>query len=167
MKKSIILGSLLVIALATVSLAQSPLPKEGSGAMTVAYTGTLKTLALGTDHVRIAYEVFGVATNDAGQGFFHNTSGRCIGGLDVVKGEFDNEAGACLWVDRDGDQVFLRYAGAGRAGVPAKLKFTYTGGTGKYAGLTGGGETTRTPLRPTMEGTTYSHTKGTYTYKLP
>jgi hypothetical protein len=67
----------------------------------------------------------------------------------------------CVSVDRDGDQVFS-FAGSGRGGV-TKL----VGGTGKYAGLTGTAESTRTSLRATMPGTSHSIVKTTYTYKLP
>ncbi len=169
MKTSTILGLLLVLVIvtATFSLAQSPLPKEGSGAATSYFTGTLKSLPMGQDFVAITYEVFGVTTNDAGQGFFHNVSSRCVGGLSAVKGEWDNEQGMCVFVDRDGDQAFVRYSGSGRLGAVTKTKNTYVGGTGKYTGLTGTGDSTRTALRPTMPGTSYSVSKGTFTYKLP
>ena len=170
MKTFTILGLLLVLVIVTPTfiLAQSPLPKEGSGANTSYFTGTLKSLPMGQDLVAITYEVFGVTTNDAGQGFFHNVSSRCVGGLSVVKGEWDNEQGMCVFVDGDGDQVFVRYsAGSGRLGAVAKGKSTLAGGTGKYTGLTGTYEWTRTALRPTMPGTTHAVMKATFTYKLP
>lgn len=138
MKTSTTLGLLLlVIVTPTFTLAQSPqspLPKEGSGAVTTYFTGTLKSLPMGQDFVAITYEVFGVTTNDAGQGFLHNVSTRCVGGLSAVKGEFDNEQGMCVSVDRDGDQAFLRYSGSGRLGAVAKFKSTYVGGQGSTPG---------------------------------
>jgi hypothetical protein len=111
--------------------------------------------------------VLGVITNDAGQGFLQNASSRCVGGLSFVKGEFDNEQGMCVMVDRDGDQAFFRYTGAGRLGAAAKIKGTYVGGTGKYARLTGTYEGTRTTIRPTAQDATHSISKGSFTYKLP
>ncbi len=68
MKASTILGLLLVLVIVTptFTLAQSPLPKEGSGVLTSYYTGTTKSLPMGQDLVVITYEVFGVTTNDAG-----------------------------------------------------------------------------------------------------
>ncbi len=148
------------------ALAQS-LPKEGSGTTTIYFTGTVKMLAAGQDLAAITYDVLGVWANDAGQGFLHNASSRCVGGLSVVKGEFDNEQGVCVTVDSDGDQAFFRYTGAGRAGATAKVKGSFIGGTGKYTGLTGTYEGTRTQLRPTMQGTTHSVSKGSFAYKLP
>lgn len=162
-----ILGLLFLMATATYALAQSPLPKKGNGATTASHTGTLKSLALGQDFAVITYDVLGVTMNDAGQGFFHDASSRCVGGLSVVKGEFDNEQGMCVVIDRDGDQAFLRYTGTCRVGAAAKITGSYVGGTGKYAGLTGTWENTRTQARPTMEGTTHSISKGSFTYKLP
>lgn len=170
MKKSTILGLLLVLVIVTptLTLAQSPLPKEGSGAHTSYFTGTLKSLPLGQDFVTITYEVLGVTMNDAGQGFLHNVSSRCVGGLSVVKGQYDDEQGMCVLVDGDGDQAFVRYSGgSGRLGAVAKGKSIYVGGTGKYTGLTGTLEWTRTALRPTMPGTTHTVMKATFAYKLP
>jgi hypothetical protein len=149
------------------ALAQSPLPKEGSGATTSYYTGTIKSLPAGPDLAVLTYDVFGVTTNDASQGFFHNLSGHCVGALSALRGEWNDEQGACVFVDRDGDQAFYRFTGAGRAGAAAKIKGSYVGGTGKYTGLTGTYEGTRTSMRPTMEGTSHSVNKGSFTYKLP
>lgn len=163
-----VLAVLLMLITPIYALAQSsPLPKEGSGATTAYYTGTLKNLPAGQDFAVVTYDVLGVIVRDEGQGFLHNASSRCVGALSVVKGEFDNEQGACVVVDRDGDQAFLRYTGAGRAGVAAKIKGSYVGGTGKYTGLTGTFANERTNMRPTMEGTSYSVSKGSFTYKLP
>ena len=167
MRTSTIFGLLLVLIVTpTVAFAQSPLPKEGNGALTSYFAGTSKILPMGKDGVRITYEVLGIATNNAGQGFAHNASVRCHGGLDVVKGAWDNEQGSCVLADRDGDQVFYRFMGSG-SGAEAKLTGSYVGGTGKYEGITGHYESVRTALRPTVTGTTHSIAKITYTYRLP
>jgi hypothetical protein len=79
MKTFVVLG--LVLAMPALVLAQSPLPKEGSGALTSYFTGTLKVLPAGQDFAAITYESFGIVTNDAGQGFLHNASAHCVGGL--------------------------------------------------------------------------------------
>ena len=167
MRTSTIFGLLLVLIVTpTVAFAQSPLPKEGNGATTGYFTGTVKILPMGKDSVRFTYESMGIVTNDAGHGFGHNVAARCHGGMDVVKGAWDNEQAACVWADRDGDQMFYRFTASG-SGAQAKLTGSYVGGTGKYEGITGHFESVRTGLRPTMEGTTHSITKNTYAYRLP
>jgi hypothetical protein len=167
MRTFTIFGLLLVLIVTpTIAFAQSPLPKEGNGATTSYFTGTSKTLAMGKDSVRITYEVLGIVTNDAGQGFAHNVSVRCQGALDVVKGTWDSEQASCVWADRDGDQVFYRFTGSG-SGAQAKLTGSYVGGTGKYEGITGHFESMRTSLRPTMERTNHSVSKNTYAYRIP
>jgi hypothetical protein len=61
----------------------------------------------------------------------------------------------------------MRYTGTRRGREAAKITGDYVGGTGKYAGLTGSFETARTPVRATMDGTSHSVTKGSFTYRLP
>jgi hypothetical protein len=156
-----------LLLIAPISALAQPLPKEGRGAMTSYNTGTVKILAGGQDVAAITYDVLGIITNDAGQGFLHNASYRCVGGLSATKGEFDNEQGLCVSTDRDGDQTFYRYTGTGRVGAATKLKGSYVGGTGKYTGLTGTWEGERTIFRPTMEGTSHSIFKGSFSYTLP
>lgn len=171
MKRCVVLGSLrllpLLIALPTWVLAQPALPKEGSGSVTGYYSATAKTLGLGGDQSRSTYESTGIVVNDAGQGFLHSLSVRCLGSLHVVKGEWDNEQTSCVAGDRDGDQLFWRATVGGGPGRATTGKATFAGGTGKYSGLTGGFDVTRIPLRPVAEGTTYTITKVKYTYRLP
>ncbi len=143
------------------------LSKEGTGSATSYYTGTFKLLEAGKEHAAFNYEVLGIVLNDDAQGFLHNATVRCMGALRAVKGEYNDDAGLCVIADKDGDQVFSQYAATGRLGVAGKVVFTYTGGTGKYAGITGTGEQTRTPLRAAAPGTIFSVSKGTYKYKLP
>jgi hypothetical protein len=52
--------------------------------------------------------------------------------------------------------------------VKLKANFTYTGGTDKFAGITGGGEleTSHVP-KPAMKGTVQGYTKLMSTWKLP
>jgi len=168
MKAYYTLGAVLLIAVAAPASGQSSLPKEGSGSMTIYVTSTWKTLALGPGQERTqgTYEAPGVVTNDAGQGFLHNVAMRCLGSWYAEKGQFE-EHGSCLYVDREGDQVFTRYRVEGGPGVPTRGKANYVGGTGKYAGIQGTTESTRTPLRATMDGTGASISKLTYSYKLP
>ena len=76
-------------------------------------------------------------TNDAGHGFLHEVSGRCIG---IGSGNLasTHNSGYCVYVDPDGDQIFSTFE-VGHDGQDQPLRGTkeYQGGTGKYVGLTG------------------------------
>ena len=52
--------------------------------------------------------------------------------------------------------------GAGNRANPEPV-----GGTGKLAGLTGSGEFTGTPVRPTSAGNFHGYSKAKVSYKLP
>lgn len=92
-----------------------------------------------------------VYTNDAGQGFLHDATGRCL-----VMGTSDARVfhynGYCTYVDLDGDLIYSTFD-IGRAGdQPVKATKAYTGGTGKYAGLTGSADYTVTRLKNLDKG---------------
>jgi hypothetical protein len=108
----------------------------------------------------------GVSTSPTGEGPVHNASVRCVGGGHIVNGTFD-ASGSCVYTRPDGDQVFQTYKDAGKVGGAAKGTFTYVGGTGKLAGITGGGEYSRYSVRPAAEGTTQGVSTYTGKYKLP
>ncbi len=143
------------------------LPREGSTSGTAVFVGTMKVLPLGKDKAQVSYDVTGVALSDTGEGLFHGASVRCVGGMFVVNGAFDNETNACVYTRPDGDQVFTRSKVSGRQGEAAKGSFTIVGGTGKLAGITGGGEFTRTSVRPVAEGGSLSYARSRSSYKLP
>ena len=168
MKAYCVLVGLVFIVVAAPASAQSSLPKEGSGSLTAYITSTWKVLTLGPGQERTqgTYEGPGVATNDAGQGFMHNVAARCLGSWYAEKGAFE-EHGSCLYVDRDGDQVYTRYRAEGGPGLPTRSKGNFVGGTGKYSGIQGSTDATRSSLRSTMDGTGASISKVTYSYKLP
>lgn len=167
MKTKLLFTALLIALVPAHAAAEPALPKEGSGNTTSYYTGSGKRMDAGKEHAVINYDALGISTNDAGQGFLHAMSWRCMGSVPATKGEYE-ERGVCLIVDKDGDQVFGKYTASGRIGAPAKGTLTFVGGTGKYAGIDGTAEWTRTPLRPVAaDGTFHSVIKHTYKYKLP
>jgi len=147
--------------------AAAPIPKEGKGSFVAVASGTAKALPLGKDRVQIAYEVAGVITSDNGEGPLNNASFRCLGGMHVANGEYNDDSAACVYTRPDGDQVFAVNKGTGKRGAAAKVTITYVGGTGKLAGIQGGAEATRTQVRPAGEGMAQSITRGTFHYKLP
>jgi len=161
----------LVLAVGLISslaaAADPPLPKEGTSSYLNALSGTVKAMPIGKDRVQLAYDVMGVSLSDTGEGLLHNASVRCLGGMLVVNGAFEDEAGSCVYTRPDGDQAFTTYRASGKPGVAAKGTYSYVGGTGKLAGMSGGGEFTRYNVRPAAEGTSQSVTRGKGTFRLP
>src|SRR5262249_18003998 len=100
---------LLGVVLATTATAQTALPKEGTAATTTYFTGTGKAMPVGADRIELTYEVFGIVVNEAGQGFLHHASARCVGRAHAANRVFDNESGSCSYVDAEGHQAFLTY----------------------------------------------------------
>src|SRR4051794_1430823 len=45
-------------------------------------------------------------TNDAGAGFLHEATGRCIGSGGATEGGGNHNSGWCAYADADGDQIF-------------------------------------------------------------
>jgi hypothetical protein len=88
------------------------------------------------------YEGSGIYISDTENGLFHNASIHFLGAFHAVKGAFE-ESGGMVLTAPDGDKAFVTYKGSGNLGKDAKGTYTYVGGTGKYTGITGGGEFTR------------------------
>ena len=113
------------------------LPKQG----TTNYTDysvlvAPRTMALGKTGSITVYEVNGVSRNDDGGELFNNMAIRCLGesltiGDTAVRG-------ACVQVDKDGDQLFIRYEATKAEGSASEGGTEhYVGGTGKYLGFAG------------------------------
>ena len=161
----LMLGTVPLTAIAAEGAA--PIPKEGKDSYLTVASGTVKLLPLGKDRVQVAYEMAGAIISDTGKGFMHNGTARCMGSMHVVKGDYDEDSFACVYTASDGDQVFATNKGTGKKGAVGKVTITLVGGTGKFAGIQGGGEATRTQLRPAAEGMAQSITRATIHYKLP
>jgi hypothetical protein len=147
--------------------ADTAIPKEGITSSLSAVGGTVKVMQVGKDRLQLTYEVTGVSISDTGEGILHNASMRCLGGFHAVNGAFDDESGSCVFTRPDGDQVFATTKSTGKLGVGAKGTYTIVGGTGRMAGISGGGETTRISVRPAADGTTQSYSRSKGKYKLP
>lgn len=66
--------------------------------------------------------------------------GNCTGFMDITVGKGASGQGVCVWADADGDQWFGPWSihGMGADGATAGTWYV-SGGTGKFAGATGGG----------------------------
>jgi len=140
--------------------------KEGTESGTMSYSGPVKLLTMGKELVQMNYEGLGVYI---GEGPMNNASFRFMGALQIVKGVYDNDFGLLVFTTPEGHKAFATYEAAGRigAGGGGKGTFRYVGGTGKLAGLQGGGEFTRISLRPSAEGTIQGYNKVKGHWKLP
>ena len=68
---------------------------------------------------------------------FHNAGVKCPGYNDLNFPTGKGKAGGfCVITDKQGDKAYLSWANEGDPGK-APGKFTYTGGTGKYSGISG------------------------------
>jgi hypothetical protein len=86
-------------------------------------------------------EFSGTFFNDKGEGsMFHRAGVKCPAWLDADFNNNKSKAGGyCIFTDLDGDQAYVTWQNAGTPGPGGRGPgtFTYTGGTGKYQGLTG------------------------------
>jgi hypothetical protein len=167
-----VLAAVLVSGLALAAEEPAPLPKEGSGTGVAIGSVTLKVLPLGKDRSQMTWEFLGANVADDGKGLAHNTSIRCIGSALYVEGVPEGYVNSCAVTRPDGDQYFMTEkltssTGPAAKGGISKGTSTITGGTGKLAGITGTSEWTRYGVRPAMEGTVQTITRGKITYKLP
>jgi hypothetical protein len=171
-KGIVVLAVAFVSGLAMAAEEPAPLPKEGSGTSVAIGSVTLKVLPLGKDRAQMSWEFLGANLDDSGKGLGHNTSIRCVGGALYVSGVPENYANSCVFTRPDGDQYFTTDKLSAASGLAVKGGVTQgtsviTGGTGKLAGITGAIEWTRYAVRPAMEGTAQTVTRGKSNYKLP
>jgi hypothetical protein len=147
--------ALVVVAAAGGSMAAeepAPIPREGS----------ITSLTMGSATMKSAL------VSDDGKGLTHNSSVRCVGSAHAVPGMVDAYTNACAFTRPDGDQLFtVEKFVSGKPGGASQGTYTIVGGTGKLAGITGGGEWTRYFVRPALEGTAQTVTRGKMSYRLP
>jgi hypothetical protein len=163
--RKLVVFVIILVAFGTEAKAQ--IPKEATTLQTWYYSGTFKALPMGQERLQMNYEMMGVVIGDTSKNIFHNASVHWLGSFHAVKGEFEG-TGFGVAVRPDGDQVFFTYKDIGKVGVgTTKGNWTIVGGTGKLAGIQGGGEFTCTDVRPAAEGTFQGYCPDKAHYKLP
>jgi hypothetical protein len=140
--------------------------KEGSDTSSIGFVWTSQVLAQGEEYLQMNYDAQGVVTTENEASPLSMSSVQCVGSLKSIKGEY-KEIGLCTYTCLNGDQIYGSYEGTGKSGQGAKGSFTFVGGTGKCAGITGGGEWTRTNLKGPAKGVGASFFKSTYNWKIP
>jgi hypothetical protein len=147
---------------------QSPLPKEGTLSGTYSAYGTFKATTVGKERLLNLFDENGVTL---GNGFINHMTWHCWGMGDFTNGS-GQDHGYCLGTDPTGDQVVINF------GPDEKHKtdqdswngsVTFTTGTGKYAGISGGWTYTiyGNSLKSTTPGTYYDYGNFQGSYKLP
>jgi|TARA_B110000438_G_C15761704_1_gene627605 hypothetical protein len=81
-------------------------------------------------------------SDDGEGGLFHKASMRCPGSntMNFETGTTSAQ-GVCLIKDMDGDEAYVTWVVKGKLGQANPGSFTYSGGTGKYEGMSGDGGT--------------------------
>ena len=103
--------------------------------------GVGKAQEIAKGHFYWVGEFTGSFFNDKGEGSpFHRAGVKCPAWYDA---DFNNKkskaGGYCIITDLDGDQAYLTWQSAGTPGPGGRGPgtFQYTGGTGKYKGISG------------------------------
>lgn len=173
LRVSYLLVSISVLCIGTGSASAEDLPRSGD--YTVIYTGVnmapVKPIPIDKNHAVAISSLAMTAVNARGSGFLNNMAGRCIG-----MATLDNDAktveshGRCVYADASGDQIFEKYDYAVQAqGTGLRGTAEWTGGTGKFAGISGDVELTNTRLSSMTDGIIQvSGTKtGHYSFNSP
>jgi hypothetical protein len=130
----------IVAVSAVVALMGVAQAEEGTVKATAAWEGQGYAFPVGEDQVYMVAVYAGVMFVDDGKGSLDAAAIVCPGTIDgnLAKGTKTGD-GRCVITDRDGDRVFARFTCTGDLGG-CRGPFTIVSGTGKFEGITGGGE---------------------------
>jgi hypothetical protein len=144
------------------------LPKEGTFNQDYTAFGTFKAYAIGKERVLATFDENGLTLSE---GFGDHMTYLCFGLADILSG-MNQYQGHCVGTDPNGDQIAVDFASDGKFPADAKSysgKFTFTTGTGKYTGISGGASVTcyGNQFRTAAEGTSAQYCTHSGSYKLP
>jgi hypothetical protein len=107
---------------------------------TAAWDGQGRFIATGTEFVYFVGALSGTVFVDGG-GVLNGAKLLCLGRLEVEASSAKQEGeGRCQIGDAKGNQVYARWQCSGTHQVGCKGRFTLTGGSGQFKGITGEGE---------------------------
>lgn len=142
------------------ALLADSLPKSGSIDFHTGCKSTNEVIEVAPKHFQGHGHDVGVTFNDKGSGPLHHGAFNCFYTFEVIEGKGPAKI-YCTFSDADGDRIFTDASGSISDGASGTN--TLTGGTGKYAGITGSG-----PWKCNGAGTHgewYCHQR--FDYKLP
>lgn len=134
--------SLIAGALCTIALGASAHAAEWQVKGYFGWFGVGKAHEVEKNHFYWVGEFSGTFFNDRGEGsLFHLAGVKCPAFFDAdFNKNKSNAAGYCIITDKEGDQAYLSWRNAGDSigpGAKGPGTFDYTGGTGKYKGISG------------------------------
>jgi hypothetical protein len=138
-------GAILMTVLAAVLLAGPAGPavaaEEGAASALATWAGQGRLFRTGEKQALFVGAFQGVVFIENGQGGLHAARMLCPGSMDVDLGTGDQKGeGRCIVTGRSGDRVFARWTCAGPHLRGCNGRFTLTGGTGRFLGITGESE---------------------------
>lgn len=140
MKKNRLWRSAVILSLSSV-VAGPALSAEVKAVGEFGWFGVGKAYEMTKGHFFWVGEFSGTFFNDKGEnGPFHHAGVKCPGWLDMNFNSGKSKGGGtCIITDLQGDQAYLSWSNAGTPGPGGQGPgtFEYTGGTGKYAGISG------------------------------
>jgi hypothetical protein len=116
------------------------LPKQGTDSFTNVWVAHPANIMQQGSRTFLTFEINGVARNDGGAPMFNLFGMRCIGLWETPGKETWNDRGTCTYTDKDGDNIFATFGGKTDEKGVERGTYEVTGGTGKFAGITGSGE---------------------------
>jgi hypothetical protein len=142
------------------------LPKEGTFSVDYTGFGTSKLTAIGKERALITFDENALWL---GKGFGDHMTSHSFGMEDITNG-MAQIRGYAVGTDPTGDQFVVDADGKWPADAKIlNFKFTFTTGTGKFAGISGSGTGTCNgpEFRTAAEGTYAQHCALSGSYKLP
>lgn len=163
-RSSIVMGALVLVTsvLLTAAAPAAELQREGDFNATYCFSGDLAVLAQSQTDRAFSFELTGPVRAETPGAFLDMSSVQCVG-LGEVRDGRSSGTHQCHFMDADGDKVFARFEAEG-----PKSTFEILGGTGKYVGISGGGETQSLGRFPKIkDGTFQGCSRGGGHYRLP
>jgi hypothetical protein len=129
----------------------------------VCRAGTVIPLAKAEGMVSFAIDHRGIVLPHEDNSGFANHTQRCVGSVAIIRG-VSKGSGYCRNVDPEtGDLILVEWNSNGKPGTGT---FRYVYGTGKWKGISGGGEYQPVATTRAVDGGTYQNcikTQGSYT----
>lgn len=135
------------------SATAADLPKKGAFTAKFGWNSTGKTFEMDKGRLYWVGEFTGTLFNDKAGGIMDHAAVACPGTNDVrLDGQISSAQGNCIVTDAQGDKAFASWWSKGPFPGPFSGEFTWTGGTGKYAGIKGTSKFSAMITAPTTSG---------------
>ena len=150
--RSLIIAGALATLLAGAASAGERLEQSGREAFS---TDVWEMLELGEGHAVALWRGHGIAYSDSPESPLHLATIDCAGAFEFMPDGTQRDRGHCTYTTRDGDKLFDRWW---RSPDMEAARYEWIGGTGRWAGATGGGTYSVTQLDDRLLSVSYSGT---------